>query len=152
MKSVACRVMVFTAVATVAGATFAHAQVADPVEFSTSFAFTVGNSTMPPGHYEIRRDSDNPTVYRIQESKKHIGTLFEVEPTSTSKPAPKTEVLFKRYGENYVLKSVWEEGSADGIQSVVAEAEKHHVKHGGTVTEQRISAQKPAKNAKSGTD
>ena len=104
---------------------------------------------MPPGAYEIRRDTDNGTVYRIESSKKHIGTLFEVEPTSMNKPPAKTEVVFKRYGQGYVLKSVWEEGSSDGIQTVVAEAERHHVKHGGNVTETRISAKK---NAKAGTD
>jgi hypothetical protein len=141
--------MVFTAVSTVAGATLAHAQVSDPVEFTVPFAFTVGNSTMPPGSYEIRRDTDNGTVYRLESTKKHIGTLFEVEPSSMNKPPAKTEVVFKRYGEGYVLKSVWEEGSSDGIQTVVAEAERHHVKHGGTVTETRISAKKPAKG---GTD
>jgi hypothetical protein len=142
MTSVSCRVMVFTAVATVAGVTLAHAQVSDPVEFTTSFAFTVGNTTMPPGSYRITRDTDNGTVYRIDEPKKHIGTLFEVEPTSMTKPPAKTEVVFKRYGQGYVLKSVWEEGSADGITTVVAEAERHHVKHGGTVSEQRVPAQK----------
>jgi hypothetical protein len=145
MTSVACRVMVFTAVTTVAGVSLAHAQVSDPVEFTVPFSFTVGNSTMPPGSYEIRRDTDNGTVYRIDAPKKHIGTLFEVEPTSMNKPPAKTEVVFKRYGQGYVLKSVWEEGSSDGIQTLVAEAERHHVKHGGSVTETRVTARKPAK-------
>ena len=148
-KSVTHRIMLFTAAATVSGAAVAHAQVTDPVEFTTQFAFTVGNTTMPPGSYEIRRDTDNGTVYRIESAKKHIGTLFEVEPTSMNKPPAKTEVVFKRYGQGYVLKSVWEEGSSDGIQTVVAEAERHHVKHGGNVSETRISAKK---NAKAGTD
>jgi hypothetical protein len=149
MTSVSRRVIVFTAVGTVAGATLAHAQVSDPVEFTVPFAFTVGNTTMPPGAYEIRRDTDNGTVYRIDSPKKHIGTLFEVEPTSMNRPPAKSEVVFKRYGQGYVLKSVWEEGSTDGIQTVVAEAERHHVKHGGAVSETRISAKKPAK---AGTD
>ena len=66
MTSVTRRVMVFTAVTTVAGASLAHAQVSDPVEFTMPFAFTVGNTTMPAGSYEIRRDTDNGTVYRIE--------------------------------------------------------------------------------------
>jgi hypothetical protein len=148
MKSVAHRVMLFTAAATVSGAALAHAQVSDPVEFTTSFAFTVGNTTMPPGSYEIRRDTDNGTVYRIESAKKHIGTLFEVEPTSMNNPPAKSEVVFKRYGSGYVLKSVWEQGSSEGVQTVVAEAERHHVKHGGNVTETRV----PAKHAKASTD
>ena len=52
-----------------AGAALAHAQVTDPVEFTTSFPFTVGNTTMPAGSYEIRRDTDNGTVYRIESAE-----------------------------------------------------------------------------------
>jgi hypothetical protein len=140
------RIMLFTAVATVSGAALAHAQVSDPVEFTTTFPFTVGNTTMPAGAYEIRRDTDNGTVYRIESAKKHIGTLFEVEPTSVKKAPAKSEVVFKRYGQGYVLKSVWEEGSTDGIETAMVEAERHHVKGGGTVTETRI----PARHHKAG--
>jgi hypothetical protein len=142
MKSVSHRVMLFTAVATLSGAALAHAQVTDPVEFTTSFPFTVGNTTMPAGSYEIRRDTDNGTVYRIESQKKHIGTLFEVEGTSMSKAPQKSEVVFKRYGSGYVLKSVWEEGSTEGVQTVMVEAERHHVKNGGTPTEHHVAARK----------
>jgi hypothetical protein len=148
MKSVTHRIMVFTAVATVAGATLAHAQVTDPVEFTTSFPFTVGNTSMPAGSYEIRRDTDSGAVYRIDEPKKHIGTLFEVEPTTMNKPPQKSEVVFKRYGQGYVLKSIWESGSSDGVQTVTTEAERHHAKHGGAVTETRV----PVKHSKASTD
>jgi hypothetical protein len=149
MKSVTYRVMLFTAAATLSGAALAHAQVTDPVEFTTSFPFTVGNTTMPAGSYEIRRDTDNGSVYRIESAKKHIGTLFEVEPTSMKTPPAKTEVVFKRYGQGYVLKSVWEEGSSEGVETVVVEAERHHVKNGGTPTEHRVAGHK---NAKASTD
>jgi hypothetical protein len=149
MKSVTYRVMLFTAAATLSGAALAHAQVTDPVEFTTSFPFTVGNTTMPAGSYEIRRDTDNGSVYRIESAKKHIGTLFEVEPTSMKTPPAKTEVVFKRYGQGYVLKSVWEEGSSEGVETAVVEAERHHVKNGGTPTEHRVAGHK---NAKSSTD
>ena len=146
MKFVAHRVMLFTAAAMISGAGLAHAQVSDPVEFTTTFGFTVGNTTMPAGAYKITRDTDNGVVYRIE--GKHIGTLFEVEPTTVTKAPAKTEVVFKRYGQGYVLKSVWEEGSNEGVQTVVQEAERHHVKGGGTVTETRISA----KHTKAGTN
>lgn len=137
--------MVLTAAASVAGVTLASAQVSDPVEFTTAFPFTVGNTTMPAGKYGIRRDSDNPSVYRIEGDKKHVGALFEVEPTSMTKTPEKTEVIFKRYGQGYVLKSVWEAGSQDGVETVVAEAERHHVKDGNAIGEQHVTAQKHAK-------
>jgi hypothetical protein len=147
MKSVTYRVMLFTAAATLSGAALAHAQVSDPVEFTTSFPFTVGNTTMPAGSYEIRRDTDNGSVYRIESSKQHIGTLFEVQPASMNTPPAKTEVVFKRYGSGYVLKSVWEEGSSEGVETAMVEAERHHVRDGGTPTEHRVAAHKNAKNS-----
>jgi hypothetical protein len=112
------------------------------VEFTTDFAFTVGNTTMPAGKYEIRRDTDNGSVYRIDSPKNHVGTLFEVEGTSMNKAPAQSEVVFKRYGEGYVLKSVWEEGSTEGVQAVMTEAERHHVKHGGVSTEHHVKADK----------
>jgi hypothetical protein len=144
MTSVA-RIMVFTAVATVGGATLANAQVVDPVEFTTAFPFSVGNTRLPAGRYEIRRDEDDPALYRIEGRDNRVGTFFAVEPASLPKTPKKTEVVFKRYGEGYVLKSVWEAGDADGFQTALAEPERHHVKHGGTVTEERVSAHKRAK-------
>ena len=141
MTSVA-RIMVFTAVATVGSVTLANAQVVDPVEFTASFPFSVGNTRMPAGRYEIRRDADDPSLYRIEARDGKVGTFFAVEPASLPKSPDKTEVVFKRYGEGYVLKSVWEAGDADGFQTVLAEPERHHVKHGGAVSEERVPAHK----------
>jgi hypothetical protein len=149
MTSVTHRVIVFAAAATLASVTFANAQVVDPVEFTTAFPFTVGNSKLPAGRYEIRRDEDDPSLYRIEGRDKKVGTFFAVEPASLPKAPARTEVLFKRYGQGYVLKSVWEEGDSNGFQTVVAEAERHHVKAGGTVSEERVPARR---HHKTGTD
>ena len=149
MRSITHRVIVFTAAATLAGVSLANAQVVDPVEFTTAFSFSVGNTKLPAGRYEIRRDDDDPSLYRIEGRDKKVGTFFAVEPASLPKPPAKTEVLFKRYGQGYVLKSVWEEGSSEGVETAVVEAERHHVKNGGTPTEHRVAGHK---NAKSSTD
>jgi hypothetical protein len=150
MKSFTYRVMLFTAAATMSGAALAHAQVTDPIEFTTSFPFTVGNTSMPAGSYEIRRDTDNGAVNRIESTKQHqhMGTLFEVEPTTMTKAPAKSEVIFKHYGQGYVLKSVWEEGSNEGVATAMVEAERHHAKDGVTPTEQRV----PARHAKASTN
>jgi hypothetical protein len=145
MKSLTHRIVLFTAAATFSGSALAQAQVTDPIDFSTDFAFTVGNTSMPPGKYEIRRDTDNGTVYRIDSPKNHIGTLFEVEASSVNKPLSQSEVVFQRYGQGYVLKSIWEEGSNEGVQAVMTEAERHHVKDGGVPTEHHVRAARHGK-------
>ena len=149
MRSITHRVIMFTAAATLAGVSLANAQVVDPVEFTTAFPFSVGNTKLPAGRYEIRRDEDDPSLYRIEGRDNKVGTFFAVEPASLPKPPAKTEILFKRYGQGYVLKSVWEEGDTDGFQTAVAEAERHHVKAGGAVSEERVPAHR---HGKAGTD
>ena len=48
-----------------AGVQNASAQITNPIEFTTSFAFTVGNATMPAGAYTIRPDDDNPAILQL---------------------------------------------------------------------------------------
>jgi hypothetical protein len=123
-----------------AGIQNASAQVTNPVEFTTSFPFTVGNSTMPAGAYTIRPDDDNPEI--LQLTGKQGSVLFQTNAARSVGPAPKTEVVFKRYGDAYILKTVWLSGSDEGAEALPQEGERHVAKHGGSATEQRVAAKK----------
>jgi hypothetical protein len=148
MTPVTRRVMCFTVAATFSGVTLAHAQFVDPLEFTTTFAFSVGHTRLPAGRYEIRRDEDDPALYRIQaRSHQQAGTFFAVEPASLRKAPDKSEIVFMNDGEGYVLESVWEEGSADGVESVSAETEKRHLDHTVARAEARVPARLLARNA-----
>jgi hypothetical protein len=134
--------MVFTVAATLAGASLAHAQFVDPLEFTTPFAFTVGHTRLPAGRYEIRRDEDDPALYRVQaRSHQQAGAFFAVEPTSQRTAAATSEIVFMNDGDRYVLEAVWEEGSADGVESVTAETEKRHLDRPVALGEERVPAQ-----------
>ncbi len=61
-------------------------------------------------------------------------------PTTPSK----TEVVFTRYGDGYVLKDIWMEGDSVGAESRTAEAEKHMATYPGTASERRLAATKTA--------
>ena len=147
MTPVTRRVMVFTVAATLSSVAVAHAQFTGPVEFTTSFAFSVGHTRMPAGRYELRRDEDDPSVYRIQARDHHdSGTFFAVEPASLRKAPDKSEIVFMNDGEGYVLEAVWEQGSTSGVESVSAEIEKRHLEkrhldHTVALGETRVSAQ-----------
>ena len=60
-----------------AGIQNASAQIINPVEFTTTFSFTVGNATMPAGAYTIRPDDDDPTVFQL--TGKHGSVLFQTD-------------------------------------------------------------------------
>ena len=147
MTPVIRRVMILTVAATLSSVAVAHAQWTEPVEFTTSFAFSVGQTRLPAGRYELRRDEDDPSLYRIQARDHHAaGTFFAVEPASLRKAPDKTEIVFLNDGEGFVLEAVWEEGSTSGVESVSAETEKHnfekrHPDHTVALDEMRVPAQ-----------
>jgi hypothetical protein len=125
-----------------AGVQQARAQITDQVEFTTTFPFTVGYANVPAGTYSIRPDSDTTGILEL--SGAHVGVLFLTDAKETSRPSAKTEIVFQRYGEGYVLKDIFVEGSTTGAEALAAEAEKHLAKHGQSKGEHRVAARKKA--------
>jgi len=108
MSSLVRSIIIVLGVLTVAGVQNASAQIIDNVDFTTSFPFTVGNTTVPAGSYTIRPDDDNPQILMLQ--GKNASVLFQVDVASARKTPSKTEVVFSRYGNSYVLKNIWGRG------------------------------------------
>lgn len=129
-----------------AGVQNASAQITDPVEFTTSFPFTVGNATVPAGSYTIEPDVDNPSILQLTGGRTSV--LFETNSAQARETPSKTEVVFKRYGDGYVLKDIWMEGESTGAESLTAEAERHVMKHPGRAAEQRVAGRRKSHSSK----
>jgi hypothetical protein len=125
-----------------AGVHNASAQVIGSVEFTTSFPFTVGYATVPAGSYAIVPDDDNPELFEL--TGRGTAVLFEARTAEVLDAPSKTEVVFKRYGDAYVLKDVWMEGNRIGAETVAVEGEKHMAKQADASTEHRVAARKTA--------
>jgi hypothetical protein len=125
-----------------AGVQNASAQITNSVEFTTSFPFTVGNTTVPPGSYTIRPDDDDPNI--LQLTGAHADVLFQTENKAQESILAKTEVTFNRYGDGYVLKGIQVEGSDIGYVTIPVEGERHVTKRGASKGEQRVAARKKA--------
>jgi hypothetical protein len=123
-----------------AGVQNASAQIIYPVEFTTSFPFTVGNTTVPAGSYTIKQDDDDAAILELRGA--HAAVFFQTVATATPETPSKTEVVFKRYGSGYVLKDVFLAGSNTGAESILVEGEKHAAKQHGPEAEHRIAAKK----------
>lgn len=114
------------------GATSVHAQVTETITFKTTFPFTVGNTTYPAGSFTVKRADDNDlSVLEITNGT--TATIFEIEPESAAPTQKvKDEVVFKKYGEHYVLSDIWDSADASGARAQVSRAEQRHAKkHGG---------------------
>lgn len=129
-----------------AGVQNASALITDTVEFTTSFPFTVGSATVPAGSYTIRPDDDNPKILLLTGA--HTAVFFETDNAEAREMPSKTEVVFKRYGDGYVLKDIWMAGSNSGAESVAAEAERH-VARGESKGDYRVGARKKSNTSKS---
>jgi hypothetical protein len=147
MKSVIRSIGMAAGIVLFGGVRHAGAQIVNTVEFTTTFPFTVGAAMMPAGTYTIRQDDDNPSILQLEGA--HTGVFFETTNVPALRPE-KTEVVFKRYGNAYVLKDVYVVGSDTGAESVAAEGERHMSRKSGSPTEHHIVAilKSPATKAK----
>ena len=118
----------------------ASAQITEPVEFTTAFPFTVGHATVPAGSYTIKPNDDSPDYLELTGGRTAV--FFQTQVTQAADTPSKTEVVFKRDGNGYVLKDIWLEGSHAGAETMSAEGERHVAKNPGPVSEQRVAARK----------
>jgi hypothetical protein len=123
-----------------AGVQNASAQITDPVEFTTSFPFTVGHATVPAGSYTITPDDDNPQYLELRGA--NTGVFFQTENDEARATPSRTEVVFERYGDEYLLKDIWVAGLNAGAKTITAEPAKHMAKRHHSNGEQRVAARK----------
>lgn len=124
----------------------ASAQIFEAVEFTTSFPFTVGSATMPAGRYTIRPDDDNPEILELTGARASV--FFQTESAQIDETPSKTEVVFKRYRDRYVLKNIWLEGSTTGAEAIAAEGERHMSSRQEPDADQRVAAKKKVDTTK----
>jgi hypothetical protein len=143
VKSLVRSVGIAGGILMLAGIQNASAQIFDTVEFTTSFPFTVGYATVPAGSYTIRPDDDNPAILQLVGPGTSV--LFQANGVDARETPSTSEVVFKRYGDGYVLKDVWVEGSNIGAEATSVEGERHAAKTGDSQGEQRVAATKKSR-------
>jgi hypothetical protein len=145
MRSLVRSLGIATGILMFAGVQNASAQITYPVEFTTSFPFTVGNATVPAGSYTITPDDDDPAMLRLAGA--HTSVFVETQNAEPRQIPSKTEVVFNRYGNGYVLKAIWIEGSDEGAEILPVEGERHAARSDAK-GEQRVAARKTSQTSK----
>jgi hypothetical protein len=137
---------------TVGGGVVANAQVdsVPQIEANVPFAFTVGDTKLPAGKYEIRTlDENEPAVLEITSVDGHTSVAFDTE--NASRPgthlAKTTELVFDKVGDRYFLSQVWVSGSETGSELVKSRSQKKLEAKGTKAERQSVAAlTKPSKH------
>jgi hypothetical protein len=143
MTSLVRSMTIAAGIMVLAGIHDASAQITDPVEFTAAFPFIVGNASVPAGTYTITPDEDNLEILHL--AGPHTSVFFQTQGAQGAQTPSKTEVVFTRYGDQYVLKSVWIDGIRTGAETRPAEAERHAAKNNAAGAEQRLEGRKKAR-------
>lgn len=97
----------------------AHAQIIGALEVDVPFQFHAGNAKLPPGRYIIRpMDDSDLTVMEISSADGSISALFDVEDAQANSTPAKSELIFNKYGDNYFLSKLFDEGNPEGSKVV----------------------------------
>jgi hypothetical protein len=102
-----------------------QAQIVGSVQAEIPFQFHVGSKTLPAGKYLIRQlDEMDLNVMQIRSADGKLSALFNVEGVQAKATPDNTEVIFNKYGDQYFLSELFDEGEPDGSKVVPTAAEK----------------------------
>lgn len=93
----------------------AHAQSRTNYTANIPFAFTVGNTTLPPGLYTVTEIKTADGAGMIQLKAKGQDGLFRLtDRVQVNKSRARTVLVFNQYGEQYFLAEMWRRGENEG--------------------------------------
>ncbi len=87
------------------------------------FNFTVSNTFLPAGSYEVGFDSIHPNVLVIRNRTKNVRATAYVQRGSIER-GREDRLIFRRYGGEYFLSEVGFDTAADGVFVPVSKLEK----------------------------
>ena len=100
------------------------AQLANGMDFSTDFPFTVGTTKMPAGAYTITQSDQAQSMMRISDASGKHSAMVEFTPMQAETTHASSDVTFHRYGKEEYLNTVLVGGQKYGMQIEPSKAEK----------------------------
>lgn len=99
----------------VVGERKADAQIVGQIVADIPFQFHAGDSDLPAGKYTIAMlDNSNLSLMEIRSEDGHTAALLRVEQEQAETVPAKTELIFTKYGDQYFLSELFDEGNEDG--------------------------------------
>jgi hypothetical protein len=103
----------------------ANAQIIGGLQANIPFQFHAGVANLPAGTYRIRMlDNNNLTIMEISNLDGSRSALIQVQDTDANSTPTKSELIFDKYGDQYFLAEMFDEGDASGSKVVESNLEK----------------------------
>jgi hypothetical protein len=120
MKTLVRSMVLAGGLSLVAGVAPARAQVYEPVSFTTTFPFMVGQKTLPAGTYTVRpANEEDGSLLEVQ--GRQDSAIFFGENAARPRNNPnETAVVFDRTGDRYVLAQIWDGADQEGAEAIPA--------------------------------
>ena len=116
----------------------ANAQIVGDLQANIPFEFHAGNAKLPAGTYRIRMlDDSDLTLMEIISLNGSSSALFQVQESEAKSTPDQNELIFNKYGDQYFLAEVFDQGESSGSK-VTESREEKKISQGsqGTVTTQ----------------
>lgn len=121
------------------GASKAQAQIVGEIEADIPFQFHAGNAKFPAGKYIIKMlDDSNLEVMEIRSADGRHAAVFQVRGAQAETNPSKTELIFNKYGDQYFLSKMFDEGNKDGNEVLESHYEKKMMKGGAKAEQHRV--------------
>ncbi len=131
------------------GVSKAQAQIVGEIEANIPFQFHAGNAKFPAGKYVLKMlDDSNLEVMEIRGADGRHAAVFQVMGTQAETNPPKTELIFNKYGDQYFLSKMFDEGNKDGSEALESHYEKMMRKSGVQPEKHRVPARRHSHKAK----
>lgn len=124
----------------------ANAQIIGGLQANIPFQFHAGAANLPAGTYRIRMlDNSDLTLMEISNMDGTRSALIQVQDTDANSTPTKSELIFNKYGDQYFLAEMFDEGDASGSKVVESNLEKK-VSQGTATAQEHVPAAAPAHN------
>lgn len=118
----------------------ANAQIIGGLQANIPFQFHAGAANLPAGTYRIRMlDDNNLTLMEISNLDGTRSALFQVQDTEANSTPAQSELIFNKYGDQYFLAELFDEGDASGSKVIESNLEKK-VSEGTETAQERVAA------------
>jgi hypothetical protein len=106
------------------GASKAKAQIVGDMVANVPFEFHAGNAEFPAGEYRIHSvDDSGLSVMQISTMDGSRSALFQVQESDASATPTKSELIFNKYGDQYFLTKLYDQGERIGSEVLKSRTE-----------------------------